>query len=112
MSEGHVVNASIRLLMAWQCEAHRNNSGALKSEAGHWVRFGLKHSGDIIGCSPKGRYLEIECKWGANQATDGQLERAALIQSKGGIFLFVRNNTAELEAHKDRILATPNWSHP
>lgn len=112
MSEGDVVNACIRLLLLWQCEAHRNNSGGLKDANGRWVRFGKKGSGDILACSPHGRWVEIECKWGRNEASDDQLARADIIRSKGGIFLFVRNNTEELEKHKDRILAIPTWSHP
>lgn len=112
MSEGHVVNACIRLLMLWGCKPMRHNTGAFKTEKGHYVRFGLKGSGDIIACSPSGRYIEIECKFGRNDLSPEQQERQKLIQSVGGIFLVVRNNTEELEAHKDRILAAPNWSHP
>jgi hypothetical protein len=98
--------------MLWGCEAIRNNTGAFKTEKGHYVRFGKKGSGDILAVSPFGRWIEIECKWGKGEPTFDQLERQKLVQSKGGIYLLVRNNTEELERHKDRILAKPNWSHP
>jgi len=112
MSESQVVNACIRLLLLWGCAAHRNNSGAIKTDKGHYIRFGLKGSGDILACSPHGRFIEVECKFGRNEASPEQIERQKLVLSKGGVYLFVRNNTAELEANKDRILAKPSWSHP
>ena len=112
MSEGHVVSACIKLLFLWGCAPHRNNSGGLKDQTGRVVRFGKKGSGDILAVSPHGRWIEIECKFGNGLVSPEQIDRQKLVQSKGGVYLFVRNNTAELEAHKDRILAKPSLSHP
>lgn len=112
MSEGHVVSACIKLLLYWQCDIIRNNSGGLRDATGRMVRFGKKGSGDILAISPHGRWIEIECKWGKGSTSPEQIERQKLVQSKGGVYLFVRNTTEELENHKDRILAMPSWSHP
>lgn len=111
-AEGQVVNDCIRWLLLHGCKVHRNNSGALKDATGRWVRFGLKGSGDIVGCSPTGRYLEFECKAGKGEMSEHQIERQKLIMSTGGIYLIVRDSIDTLEKHKERILATPNWSHP
>jgi hypothetical protein len=112
MSEGHVVKACIQLLILWKCDIIRNNTGAVKTEHGAYLRFGKKGSGDILALSPHGRWVELECKFGRGATSPEQDARQKLVQSMGGVYLFVRNNTAELEAHKNRILAIPQWSHP
>lgn len=112
MSEGHVIKACIQLLYLWGCDVIRNNSGAVKTEAGHYFRFGKKGSGDILALSPFGRWIEVECKDGKGVVSEEQLARQKLVKSKGGVFIICRDSADELEVHKDRILAKPNWSHP
>lgn len=111
MSEGHVIKACIQLLCLWKCDIIRNNSGAIKTAAGHWLRFGKKDSGDIIACSPYGRWIEIECKYKAGAVRIGQEARQRLIQSMGGVYLIARDNTRALEEHKEEILARPSWAY-
>lgn len=93
----------------------RNNVGALKSEAGRWVRFGLANdsagmnevvkSGDLIGMRPVlitqahvgttiGQFVSIEVKHpGWKPGEDPKREKAqtawaGLVRSKGGFAVF------------------------
>lgn len=93
----------------------RNNVGALKSEAGRWVRFGLANdspdmnkvvkSADLIGLRPVlitpahvgstiGQFVSIEAKHpGWKPGEDPKREKAqtawaGLIRSKGGLAVF------------------------
>lgn len=93
----------------------RNNVGALKSEAGTWVRFGLANdsaqmnevvkSADLIGLRPVlitpahmgstiGQFVSIEAKHpGWKPGEDPKREKAqtawaGLIRSKGGLAVF------------------------
>lgn len=93
----------------------RNNVGALKSEAGRWVRFGLANdsagmnevvkSGDLIGIRPLlitpahvgttiGQFASIEVKHpGWKPGEDKKREKAqtawaGLVRSKGGLAVF------------------------
>jgi hypothetical protein len=93
----------------------RNNVGALKSEAGTWVRFGLCNdspqmnavvkSADLIGLRPVlilpehvgttiGQFVSIEAKhpgWKPGEDTKrekAQTAWAGLIRSKGGLAVF------------------------
>lgn len=93
----------------------RNNVGALKSEAGRWVRFGLANdsaamnevvkSGDLIGIRPVlilpqhvgttiGQFASIEVKhpgWkpGEDKKREkAQMAWAGLVRSKGGFAVF------------------------
>lgn len=112
MSEGHVIKACIEWLHWHGFDIIRNNSGGLKDHTGRTVRFGKKGSGDILALSPFGRWCEIECKFGKGEVSEHQIARQKLVTSKGGVYIICRNSADELEVHKDRILAKPNWSHP
>lgn len=104
MSESDVVNACLRWLKFYGCLADRHNTGAYKTEKGHYVRFGAKGAGDIIGCTPKGRHLEIECKYGANKQSEAQLQRQQEVERRGGLYI-VAYSVDDLERHKAEIVA-------
>lgn len=40
---------------------------------------------DIIACSPKGRFVGIEVKWGANKPSELQSYHIAQVAKRGGI---------------------------
>lgn len=109
MAEGIVVKACIEWLCAHRCDIIRNNSGAIKTEKGFWLRFGKKGSGDILALSPYGRWIEVECKTPSGDVQDHQADRQALVQSKGGIYIIARGSADALEQYKHDILAMPNW---
>lgn len=98
----------------------RNNVGALKTDSGRWLRFGLANdssamnevikSGDLIGLRPVlitpehvgstiGQFVSIEAKrpgWKPGEDPKrerGQFAWAGLVRSKGGLAVF---STGEL----------------
>jgi len=109
MSEGHVIKACIDWLCLHQCDIIRNNTGAYKAESGHYIRYGKKGSGDILALSPFGRWVEVEAKTRDGQLRPEQLERMALVRSKGGVYVVARGNIDALEQYKSEILAKPLW---
>lgn len=84
--------------------AFRNNVGAHKTDAGHFVRYGVGEKGgsDIIGCVPVvitpdmvGRtvavFTAMEVKTKTGRATQPQLNFIAAIKKAGGIAGIVRS---------------------
>jgi hypothetical protein len=65
----------------------RNNVGNLKSEAGHWVRFGLcKGASDLIGWhKPTGKFTAIEVKRPGQKPRADQQNFIDQIRKSGGI---------------------------
>lgn len=110
MAEGAVVKACIQWLVWHQCDIIRNNSGAIKTAAGHYLRFGKKGTGDILAISPYGRWIEVEAKSATGDMRALQLERQKLIQSKGGVYIICRNSADALDDMKSEILAIPSWN--
>ncbi len=73
----------------------RNNSGMVfirdGSQRTRAVRVGIPGSPDIIACSPKGKFIAIECKSKTGRLTKKQLEFIEKINALGGKALVVRN---------------------
>jgi hypothetical protein len=67
----------------------RNNSGAAKIDK-RFVRFGLKGSGDVIGCY-RGYFVSIETKTPHDRSSKEQIEFAENINARGGFACFVRD---------------------
>jgi len=72
----------------------RNNTGKIiinengKTRA---IKTGLSGSADIIACSPKGKFVAIECKSKKGKLTEKQREFLLKVSELGGISLVVRN---------------------
>lgn len=80
-----LTNDCLIALSAVGCVVWRNNTGALRDARGRPVRFGLcTGSSDIIGVTPTGLFLAVECKAAGDRATDAQLRFIATVQAKGG----------------------------
>lgn len=111
MSEGMVVKACIEWLCLHGCDIIRNNTGAFKksyrrndgSTAEYHVRVGKKGSGDILACSPYGRWIEVEAKFGKNGQQPEQVLRQQQIESRGGVYIVARS-IDDLETRKADIL--------
>jgi hypothetical protein len=106
---GHVSEAAIQshcILEAPRRGLHlfRNNVGALKSEDGRMIRFGLANdskrrneiikSGDLIGIGPGGQFVSIECKrpgwtYSGQGREPAQLAWIQLVIAAGGRAKFV-----------------------
>lgn len=106
MSENQVVNACIKWLFANKCFVWRNNSGAYKPEGSkRFIRYGCKGSPDIIGMTPSGRFIGVECKYGKGKLTEPQERFGENIESSNGIFI-VAYSIDDLEANKEVICST------
>lgn len=87
MSENLVVDACIKWLLLNKYYVWRNNSGAYKTESGHYVRYGLKGSADILGLTPKGQFIAVECKFGTNKLQLSQEAFRDKVLSCNGIYI-------------------------
>jgi len=101
--ESGVVSACLKWLWYRGCYVWRNNTGALKTNEGQWVRFGLKGSADIIGVSPAGRFLAIECKAPGQYLKPEQKAFRDTIEAHKGIYVMARS-TDDLEKMQGIIL--------
>ena len=84
-SEANVMNDCLLALSQAGCLAWRNNTGVLPDKTGRPIKFGLcVGSSDIIGITPNGRFMAIECKTAIGQPTDAQLRFINAVQRAGG----------------------------
>jgi len=68
----------------------RNNTGAIPTPRGGFIRFGEDGSGDIMGIlGPNGRHIEIECKRVGGKQTENQVARQKEVERMGGVYLLV-----------------------
>lgn len=111
--EGKVVQACIAWLYHHGCDVMRCNTGTahrsytLKStgqEKQYRIRFGKLGAGDIIACSPTGKWIEVECKNAIGRQRLAQIERQRQIEKRRGIYILARS-TDDLDARKGEILA-------
>jgi hypothetical protein len=105
MSESQLVAACIQLLCLWGCDVIRQNTGAIKTDKGHYVRFGKKGLGDITALSPHGRWVEVEAKVKNNPLSDDQVRRKLIVEKNKGLYIVCRDDVSELERLKGQILA-------
>jgi len=88
MTEGDVVNACLRYLLYKGYWVWRHNTGGFKpKDSSRFIRFGAKGSPDIIGLSPTGTFIGVECKYGKNKPTDEQLHFGEQITSRNGVYI-------------------------
>lgn len=86
MRESNIQKLIMLALSEAGCIVWRNNVGVLKNDAGIPIRFGLcVGSSDIIGISPNGAFLAVECKTTRGRPTPEQLRFIEAVKSKGGI---------------------------
>lgn len=106
MSENAVVNACIRWLFFNGCFCWRNNSGGWKPTGSKRViRYGKTGSSDIIGVTPNGRFVGVECKYGDGELSSHQEEFRRSIIAKNGIYIVARDSVQALEDNKHIILS-------
>jgi hypothetical protein len=68
-------------------------------------KFGTSGIPDFVCCTPKGRFLSIEAKFGYNKPSDLQQSRMEDIRAKGGIAIWVNENRLlQLEALLERLV--------
>ena len=101
-SEAQVLAACLQVLEAKKKNLHywRNNTGALKTEKGGFVRFGSLGSPDIfvvIG----GQCFGLECKSTIGKQSDNQKAWQKKFENAGGIYYIIRSTDDLLEKLDD-----------
>jgi len=88
MSESHLVKQCLQYLNLKHIDCWRNNSGALKTESGGFVRFGAMGSPDIFAFINK-QLVGIECKYGKNKQSDNQKQFEKMMKKNGADYWLV-----------------------
>ena len=88
-NEKQVQNAVIKYLALKKYFYWRNNSGALKTERGGFIRFGAVGSPDIFVIH-KGRIIGLEIKDKSRQS-EGQKEFEENMKREGGEYYIIRS---------------------
>lgn len=67
-------------------KAWRQNSGAFKSESGHFYRFSsIKGQSDIIGLLPSGKFLAVEVKRPGKLPSPDQINFINMVRGSQGV---------------------------
>ena len=76
-----------------------NSTGAIKSISGHFQRYGLIGSSDIIGISSDGTFVGIEIKTNSGRMSKHQQNFKKMIEKHNGIYILVHDeiNKEELD---------------
>jgi len=74
------------------CRVFRNNVGQLATPDGRWVRYGLTvGSSDLIGWTPDGKFLAVECKGPRGVVTPEQQRFLDAVNEAGGLGIIGRD---------------------
>lgn len=86
-SEANIQSQIMMALSEAGCLILRNNVGAWKDKSGRWIKYGVGGVGgsDLIGISPTGAFMAIECKTKTGTIRDGQREFIWLVRKMGGL---------------------------
>ena len=92
-SEANILNDCLIALSGVGCKVWRNNTGQLPDKNGRPIKFGLcVGSSDIIGMTPSGVFLAVECKTAMGQPTEAQLRFLHAVIAQGGLAGIARNS--------------------
>lgn len=110
MRESLVVHSCIKWLCLHKVKWWRQNSGAIRTESGAWVRFGDKGSPDLMCRVPvrvNGRkyatLVGIECKSDTGKLSEDQEAWRDAHEADGGIYVVARS-IDDLEARRNELL--------
>lgn len=68
-----------------------NATGAGHTLSGIYVKYGLRGSADIIGCTASGRFAALEIKTGYAKQSTVQKNFQLAVEKNGGIYLVIRS---------------------
>lgn len=82
-----------------------NATGALETKTGHFQRYGLKGSADILGISGDGLFVAIEVKTGEASLSPSQRDFKSMIDKFNGVHIVVYNeiNIADFNKLKGKL---------
>ena len=102
--ESQVVKSCLHWLLIHGCYVWRNNTGAHQNEkTKSYIRYGLPGSADIIGLTPSGKFIAIECKSAKGKLKYTQITFGNRILEKNGIYLVARS-IDDLERNKEKFI--------
>lgn len=81
----------------------QNSTGALKTSTGHFQRYGLIGSPDIIGISNTGKFVGIEVKTNSGKQSKHQKNFEKMSKQLSAYYFVVRSEE-EFEVIKDKII--------
>ena len=90
MSGTELVRACEQYLTMKNIFHYRQNTGAVKTERGGFIRFGAVGSPDLVAII-KGKYIGIECKMGSGKQSPGQKEFEKRLLNAGGEYWLIRD---------------------
>lgn len=90
MSGTELVKACDEYLTLKRVFHYRNNTGAVRTASGGFMRFGAVGSPDIIAVV-NGKYVGVECKMGTGRQSEGQKEFQRALEAAGGRYILARS---------------------
>jgi len=81
-----------------------NATGAVKTANGHFQRYGLVGSSDIIGMTTKGRFVGIEIKTGATSVQSKHQKAFQKMVEKNGAVYFLIRSEEQFDKLRDLLL--------
>lgn len=103
--ENAVVKACLQYLQILGCFVWRNNTGGYNpySDSSRVVRYGKVGSGDLIGVTPSGRFITVECKAGNNKQSDYQIDFQRRVEASNGVYILAYS-VDDIEKRRGDIL--------
>ena len=89
-TESAILKDCLHWLQANSIYCWRNNTGALPTGNGGFIRYGHAGSGDITGWTKSGRRLEVECKTADGRQSPAQVAFQAACEKDGVLYILAR----------------------
>ena len=86
-TESAILKDCLHWLEANGVYAWRNNTGALPTGNGGWIRYGRVGSPDILGWAKSGRWFGVECKTAGGSQSPAQVEFQAAAEADGALYI-------------------------
>ena len=108
--EGAVLRDCLALLRMMGIWHWRNNTGAVSTPSGGFIRFGAKGSADILALR-NGRFIAIECKSPKGKPTPEQSAWGQSVKANGGYWWCVSSAAELAAALSDDVQPLPATQH-
>jgi hypothetical protein len=89
VKESEVIKLIDEALSVYGIFHFRNNTGAIKTAGGGFVRFGSPGSADFLGICPGGRFLSVEVKRPGGRLSPAQNAWLDAVNIEGGVAICV-----------------------
>jgi hypothetical protein len=89
VSESDVIKLIDEALSVYGIFHFRNNTGAIKTARGGFVRFGSPGAAEFLGICPGGRFLSVEVKRPGGRLSPEQKTWLDAVNNEGGVAIWV-----------------------